>query len=328
MKYRSTIVYLVIALLLGGLYLWDVRSEKEEKAREEEARVLFPEAVSGKLERIELTRGNETIVVQRIAEDASEDSWTITSPVETAADDFSVNRITSLLPHLKHTRIVEREAKDPASFGLENPALTLAWKTEEQQGALSVGDESPVDKDFYAMKGKDGLVFLLAAGDKEVLDKSLYDLRDKQLFTLPSGGITRLELERPSGSWAFVKSGETTWAMESEPDFPLDSEQVNTVVRRLTWEEAASFEREQADALEPYGLDRPAHRIVLSDGDTTEELLVGDPAGAEGEARRYARLASRPQVLTVDESLLEELPASLEELRREPRKDETPQTGE
>ena len=328
MNYRSTLIYLVIALLLGGLYLWDVRSEKEEKALEEEAKVLFPNLDPEKLERIELERGDETIVLRRIAEDASEASWTITSPVETGADDFSVNRITSLLPHLKYTRIIEPEANDPASFGLENPAFTLAWKAQEGEGALSVGEESPIDKDFYAMKGKGKRVFLLAASDKAVLDRSLYDLRSKQLFTLPSDRVTRFAIERPSGSWAFVKSGETTWALEGDPGFPLDSERIGSAVRRLTWAEAASFEREQADALEPYGLERPSFRIVLSDGDTTEELLVGDRAGEGEEAGRYARLSSRPRIVTVEAGLVEELPASLEEFRREARENETVQTGE
>jgi len=328
LNYRSTLVYLVIALLLGGLYLWDVRSEKEEKALEEEAKVLFPELESEKLERIELARADETIVLQRIAEDASDASWTITAPVETEADDFSVNRITTLLPHLKYTRIIGQEVEDPTSFGLESPAFTLAWKAQEGEGALSVGEESPIDKDFYAMKGKGGRVFLLAASDKAVLDKTLYDLRNKQLFTLPSDRVNRFALERPSGSWSFVKSGETTWALEGNPRFPLNSEQIGSAVRRLTWAEAASFERERADALEPYGLDRPSHRILLSDGDTSEELLLGDRAGEGEEAGRYARLASRPWIVTVEEGLLEELPASLEEIRREAKENETLQTGE
>jgi len=144
---RSTLIYLIIALLLGGLYLWDVRSEKEEKALEEEAKVLFPGLDSEKLERIELERGDETIVLRRIAEDASEASWTITSPVKTGADDFSVNRITSLLPHLKYTRIIEQEAEDAASFGLGNPADDRAGV--EAPGLLPQNQPSFSPDHFY-----------------------------------------------------------------------------------------------------------------------------------------------------------------------------------
>jgi hypothetical protein len=109
----------------------------------------------------------------------------------------------------------------------------------------------------------------------------------------------------------------------------VDSEGVDTALRRLTWEEAASFEEERAEDLEPYGLNRPSFRIALSDGDTIEELLVGASADG-GEPRRYARMADSPSVVTLRERVLEELPASLEEFRRETEEeeDQTTEQGE
>ncbi len=316
MKYRSTIVYLVIVLLLGGLYTWDVRHEKTEQDLEEASRTLF-RLTSEDLERITLTRGDTSVVITRIAEDRSDETWTITAPVATAADDYGVNRVTSLLPHLKYTRVMKEDAEDLSPFGLASPAFTLSWKTADRQGSLSVGEESPIDKGYYAKTGDEDRVVLIAASDKEVLDKHLYDLRDKRLFTLSSERVTRFVYERPSGAWTFARSGATTWTLEGNPELPLDHERISSAVRHLTWAEAASFEQEQADDLTPYGLDHPSHRIVLSDGKTREELQVGAPAEGGDEARRYARLASRPQVLTVPATLLEDLPASTEEIRRE-----------
>ena len=105
------------------------------------------------------------------------------------------------------------------------------------------------------------------------------------------------------------------WAVEGEPEVAPDSEQVSATVRRITWAEAASFEQERTDELEPYGLDRPSFRILLSDGILHEELLVGDAVAAEKEEpARYARMASRPHVVTLPESLLDHLSASLEEV--------------
>ncbi len=318
MRYRSTIVYLVAALVLGGILFLDLRSEKKEEAREEEAKTLFHE-VPEDLTRLVLKREDRTIVVEKTpAEEKNGKAWVITEPVKADADVYLVNRLTNLVPHLKYTRIIQESGEDLESFGLKPPRLTFTWASSGAEGSLSVGEKSPIEKDFYAMTGDGPRVFLLAAHDEEVLNQDLYDLRDKGLFTLTSDRVTRFSVERPSGSWAFVKSGETTWALEGDPDFPVDSERIGAAVRRLSWEEAASFEAETAEDLPPYGLDRPFLRIGLQAGETMEELLVGkavDQGAQDGEERRYARMAHRPQIVTIRTGVLEDLPETLEDLR-------------
>ena len=219
MRYRSTLIYLVAALILGGVYFLDIRSEKKEETRKEEAKVLFQEMPEN-LTRLVLERGDRTVVIEKTgAGEEDEKAWTVKAPVKTGADGYSVNRITSILPHLKYARIIQESTDDPASFGLDSPALTLTWAGEGRKGTLSIGGESPIDKGFYAKTGDGPRVFLLAGHDKEVLDKTLYDLRDKRLFTFPYDQVTRLTVERPAESWSFVKSGETTWALEKNPAF-------------------------------------------------------------------------------------------------------------
>lgn len=322
MRYRSTILYLVAALILAGIYFLDVQREKKEQAREEEARVLFAE-IPEDLARLTIERADRILVLERASDGNDEKVWSVTAPVRTEADAFSVNRITRLLPHLTYTRIVQESADDLALFGLNEPRLVLTWAADGTEGTLSIGEESPIDKDFYAKTGDQPRVVLLAAHDKEVLDQDLYELRDKRLFTLTYDRVTRFGMDRTSGSWTFVKSGETTWALEGDPAFPVDSERVNAIVRKLSWEEVASFEEEEAKDLSPYGLDAPDLRISLAAGETREELHVGKPVEEEkGEVRRFARMLQRPQVLTVKSELLQEIPASLEDLRRKEQEPE------
>jgi len=314
LKYRSTILYLVAALLLGGIYFLDVRSEKKEEARKEEASKLFPN-IPKDLSRLTIKRKDRTIVLERIPDANPDKAWTVTAPVKTGADFFSVNRITSLLPHLAYTRIVKESADDLEAFGLADPPLVITWAGKDTEGSLSFGNESPIDKDIYAKTADQSRIVLLPAHNKGVLDRDLYDLRDKRLFTFAYDRVTRMDVERASGSWTLVKSGETTWALEGQPGFPVDSDRVNAIVRKLSWEEAASFEEEEAKDLSPYGLDTPDLRIALASEGTREELHVGK-AVDEGEERRYACMAQRPQVLTVKTPFLQELPESLEDLRK------------
>ena len=41
MKYRSTVIYLILAVLLVGFYFYETRKEEKKKSAEEEAGALF-----------------------------------------------------------------------------------------------------------------------------------------------------------------------------------------------------------------------------------------------------------------------------------------------
>lgn len=328
MKYRSTLIYSLIALLLGGIYFLDIRQEEKEESRKEEARVLF-HMDKDRIERLSFERPDQTIVLEKTEGPEKDPAWRITSPVQAAADQYMVNHITNLLPNLKHARIIDENPDNLAPFGLDRPGLSVRWETGEKNGEILMGQESPIDKDYYAKTGEDGRVFTIAVNDRDLFDKSLFELRDKTLFTLAYDQPTKFVIQGPQTDWTFVKSGETTWALDGRPDFPVDSEEISAAVRRVSWEEAKSFEEEEARDLAPYGLDQPLYRIVLADDAKEEELLVGslvengdDPGG------HYAKMTGRPQIMTIKSDFVKELPSSEKAIRLEDPREKTPKESE
>jgi hypothetical protein len=96
----------------------------------------------------------------------------------------------------------------------------------------------------------------------------------------------------------------------------------------LSWEEAKSFEAEEAGDLGPFGLDRPLYRIVLADDVKQEELLVGSVADDGEDGNHYVKMTGRPQIMTIKGRFIEELPSSEDDIRQEEPVEESEKTAD
>ena len=108
--------------------------------------------------------------------------------------------------------------------------------------------------------------------------------------------------------------------MEGAEDLKIDPEKMEVFVRPTLWAEAQSFEKEEAADLEPYGLDPPQARVILSDENRTEEISYGKEAAPD---RVFAMVKGKPQVVTVRKRLLDDLPQTKEDLAKREKEVET-----
>jgi hypothetical protein len=308
-RFRSTLIYLLAAMALVAFYLYETRKETREKAAKEEAKVLFP-VKPDQLVGITLKRGGESI---RIEKTNSAGAWEIVSPLRASADPFALSTLTKKLSELKYERLISENAKDLAEFGLDKPSLVVTYKAGKDEGMISFGSRSPMGYGVYATTGDGRKVYLLADADKQEVDRSLFDLRNRKLLTLETGRVNRIVVER----------GTNRWLLEGDENLKIDREKVDAFVRPIVWAEALSFEKEEAVDLKPYGLDHPSARVVLSDGSKTEEMIFGEVAkGGRGESI-YAMVRGKPQVVTVPKRLMEDLPAEKDQMREheQPKKE-------
>jgi hypothetical protein len=121
-------------------------------------------------------------------------------------------------------------------------------------------------------------------------------------------------IERKQGRWRLYRK-EGRWRLEGDEEFKVDQKKVEAFVRPILWADALSFEKEDADDLKAYGLHNPSARIILSDDAKTEEMIFGDPVKDTNEARLYAMVKGRSQIVTVRKRVLDDLPAGKEKIR-------------
>jgi hypothetical protein len=311
-RFRSTLIYLLAAMALVAFYLYETRKETEEKSAKEKAKLLVP-FKPDQLEGIILKRINESIELEK-RRDAGSRAWEIVSPLHAATDAFTLSGLTWKISELKFERLVTENAGDLAEFGLDKPALTITYKAGKHEGTISFGSRSPIGSGIYATTGKGRKVYLIADGDKQALDKSLFELRDKKLLTLETDKVNRVIIDRGATRWVLIRKGDR-WLLEGDEHLKIDRGKVEGFVRPIVWAEAISFEKENAVDLKPYGLDTPSARVALSDGSRTEELIFGDVAKGKGEGRIYAMVQGKPQIVTVRKRLLENLPTEKDQMR-------------
>lgn len=315
MKYRSTLVYLIIAVLLLAFYFYETRKEEKKKSAEEETKALFlvkPEEVTSLL----LKSGDQEIQFEKKG-----GTWEIVHPIRAAVDSFALSRLLNRLTGLKSLSLITESPKDLSEFGLQQPDASMTFRAGDQENTLLIGYISPIEKGYYVAKGSDKKVYLISGDDKRALDRPLNELRDKKLFTLKTDQVRRVIIERKGERWVLDKK-EGRWIFEGREDLKIDSEKVEVFVRPTVWAEAQSVEKEDATDLKPYGLDDPRARVTLSDEEQTGEILYGNEAPPD---RIFAVVKGKPQLVTVRKRLLDDLPQTEEDLVEKEKKEETKQ---
>jgi hypothetical protein len=299
-------------MALVAFYLFETNKETKEKSAKEEAKLLVP-FKPDQLDSIILRRGKESIALEK-GRDAGSRAWEIVSPLHASTDAFALSGLTRKLSELKFERLITGNAKDLAEFGLDKPALKITYKAGKHEGMIALGSKSPISYGVYATTGEGKKVYVIAGSDKQELDKSLFDLRDKKLLTLETDKVNRVIIEGRTTKWILNRKDDR-WFLEGDESLKIDREKVETFVRPIVWAEALSFEKEEAVDLKPYGLDIPSAQVVLSDGSRTEELIFGQVANGKREESIYAMVRGKRQIVTVRKRLLESLPTEKDQIR-------------
>ena len=310
MKYRSTLLYLLAAIVLVSFYLYEDRKEAKQKTADEEAKVLFP-LEADQLQSLTLKREKETIRLEKTSADSD---WSIVAPTRAAIDKMTLSRLQRTLAELKYERLISESATDLSEFGLDKPSLVVSFRGEKEAETLSIGGQSPMGPSFYATVGNSRKVYLISALQKQELEKSLYDLREKKILSLEMNKIDKVTIERRQDRWHLYKK-EGRWHLEGDGEFRVDQKKVEVFLRPILWADALSFEKEAAEDFKAYGLHEPVARIILADDAKTEEILFGDPVKDAGETSLYAMVKGKPQIVTVRKRLLADIPTEKEKIR-------------
>jgi len=322
LRYRSTILYLVAALLLVGLYFYDIHQDKKKEQEEKTAKVLLG-IKADQIEGIILAGGNETIALQK-TKGTDKNAWNITVPIRATADSSGIEQLKNRLANLKYTRVIAEKTDDLARFGLDDPPFIITYNTGKVSGRLAFGSLTPLEDGYYVRKDKDKRIYLVDKLDKDQLFTGLFELRDKRLFTLSPEKVNRFIIDRGTDKWTLIKK-EGQWQFEDDEEFRVDTQKIDTLVRKVAWAEATSFEKERVNAPEPFGLDSSAVVVTLSDGNNSQAILLGNPV-KQKQTGIYAKIKDQPQVVTVNKWLLNDLPQNRDDIKEEKSAEETKDT--
>jgi uncharacterized protein DUF4340 len=237
--------------------------------------------------------------------------WEIVQPLTAPPDQAAVSGITSNLASVEIQRLIDENPTDLKEFGLAEPRVEVAFKSNGQQRRLQLGQKTPSGTDVYAKLADDKKVFLISSYLDSTFNRGTFDLRDKSVLKLDREQIDLVELTA-SGQTTRLEKKNGEWQITEPPSGRAEFGAVDGLVSRVSSLQMKSIVPDSSD-VKKYGLDKPAATVRLGSGSSQATLLIGGPAET---GSLYAKDLSRPAVFTVESTLLDDLKKGASEYRQ------------
>jgi hypothetical protein len=310
---RSTILLIVVLAGLGAYFYFVTSKLPEGGSDAKKQEKVFDGLDASKIDEVTVTTaaGDATTLKKENG------AWQIVKPLAAKADEGEASSMTSALASAEVTRVIDENPTNLAEYGLANPRIEIDFKAagDKDSRKLLVGEKTPTGGGLYAKRNGEKRVFSIGAFQDNTFNRTTFDLRDKVLLKfdrekvdaigVAAGGKT-LDIAKEGGDWKITKP------VQSKADFGS----VEGLIGKLQTAQMKSLvgENPSADDLKKYGLDKPDATVNLVAGSAKTTLLVG--AKAPDGNTVYARDGSKPAVVTIESSLLDDLKKGADDYRR------------
>ncbi|MDW3229893.1 MAG: DUF4340 domain-containing protein [Acidobacteriota bacterium] len=261
MKFKTTLILLVVfILLLVGVILIEHRSERAQEKKEQEAKLTDYQA--SEVEKISLkSESGEIITIER----DQTGHWQIIEPLEAEADEYEINSLVENFASLLLEKVVEEEVLDPALYEIPKKEVSFWLKGHSQPITIQIGMENPIDNTLYAKRADQSQVVLLPGHLKYYLDKTLFDLRKKDIMTFDTASVLAIELIAKENNWK-VKRREENWYFLQPVEALASKSKIENLLDSLSHLRAKDFlaENKNSQNLKLFGLDKPEFTVILT----------------------------------------------------------------
>lgn len=352
MKVTHTIIAFVVLLALGGAFYY-LNQQPEKPAADAIPKEKLFSFAPDQVEEFTLEQPPQpAATIRRVAGSAPDltrapsgaakenaSRWEIVTPAGIAADNSLIQSFLDELPNLQTTPL-EGDAATPvwSEYGLDQPQRAFQFKLKDGKTvSISIGKENPSGYARYGRRDTASTVLLLDTTDtKTLIEKTLFDLRDKRILPLDMNQATRLELRfdfrgKQASSEEIARARELglptkpnkivvlkqpngNWQL-SEPTLRTDYGNTNYLVTIVSGGLMKAVEEEQATALARYGLDRPQIRLEVTTPAGAHSLLVGNEKKIGEEQYFYAKNSTWPHVFTILRTVYDQLNQDLDGYR-------------
>ena len=305
MKFKTTIILLAIFLVLLAFVLLFEYKGNGEKDEEEKLLALSSDDV----QKVTLKKEDETITFQK----DEEGEWLITEPLEAKADKYEVDRLADDFSDLKIERVVEEAPEELEKYGIPQKEISLWFKNKDKPIKILIGMENPLDNTFFAKRGDETKVVLIPSSLKSLMEKSLFDFREKNIFKFETDDVKSIKLRAKKIIWEASKK-EEEWFFKNPVNALAQSSNIDNILSSLSSLKAKDFisEEKKKDEVKKFGLDRPEYEITL--GMPLENQEVTFSLHKE-EDKLFVTTSLSKKIVEAEDNLLSDLEKEAEELR-------------
>lgn len=311
MSVPRTILMLVVLLGLGA-YVYFVELPKAKQDAEKPTVLAFEKAA---VETLTLTYPDREIRLHQTATG----EWDITAPIQTKADDTTVNNMVTTIADEEVTRsLIPEEPIDLALYGLAQPPVMMHLTLQDGTTLpkVSIGKDTPVGFSVYVRKEGDPQLHLTRQAFRLGLTKEVKELRDKTVLPFERDRVARIVINTAETRIVLARA-DTGWTFENRTSYAVDATAVQTYLSTLEGMQAEDFIEQPLLDMPAFGLGPAQLTVSLDLGeDTTRTISVGNEKSAgAGATQRYLKRDDGEALYLVRAGLLKDLRKSATDFR-------------
>lgn len=304
MSYKRTLILIIaFSLVAAFFYIYEVRGRKARIETERAEKLLLLLKVED-VTKMTLRRPDEIISLEKV-----DNTWKITKPINAPADEGTVEQILNALAELKYERDIGAQ-KELQQFGLGSANLNVEIESSSGNlGRLLLGGATPDSSKVYAMRSDKEQVFTIDNSFKNRLNKTLFNIRRKELLDFPAPDIDKVTITR-NGKTLSLRRGnefESTWTIAFPKERAADETKVDSLLDSIRLTKVKKFVEEEAADLAKYGLAEPTAKVKLEHDDRKMTLLFGNRIDLPDSDRVYVSKDGWQQVVELDTEIFDKL---------------------
>ncbi|AFM25652.1 DUF4340 domain-containing protein [Desulfomonile tiedjei] len=316
MKLRNLAIYAVIlAALAAYVYFVEIKYKTEKQQQEDQAAKLI-HLDKDKIVRIELKSPDQVIELKKPG-----DSWVLSAPVKTAGDQFAIGALVQSALDAKPERVISEKDVKWEEYGLEKPEFILTLETPEKKAQIDFGAGNPSKSSFYARVEGQPKLLLVADTLKNSLNKKVFDLREKSIFSIAPNDVDRVVISKEGQTIELERESPDKWNLTKPEKFKAKLSVMESGLNSITALKAKDIIDEPNTDGDTYGFENPQETIHLSGAKLAQTLIVGKPkqdpkeSQAPGSTSVYAKLKDQPMIYVIEERALKSLKTDPKDLR-------------
>jgi hypothetical protein len=316
MKGRSTLVLLGCIVALG-VFIWVQESWRTRTQIQEKRNAKLFDIDARTLSSLEFRLTNDVVLCEK-----DSGLWMVGNPEEgKGRADFALvhGMIANMNKLEKETVITAEQLKmrgiDVSEYGFNPEAAGIIAIDNQGRHTWHIGRVAPLGDLIYVMKAGRDDVFTVSSELLSWLPESADALRDRVLFPVDSGGVSRVEIRGSSGYVRLVKENANGWSIQQPIVAQADPQEVDLLLRSLYELRVDDFVADNVSDLSVYGLQGETLQISLGNSDgSARTLLLGDEI-ADRTGYVHARMANDTSVFAMPSSVLQMLEMPINRFR-------------
>lgn len=304
---RTFILFIILVLIAGYVYFFEIQSGKKRITVENEESKLL---VFDKDSVSQLTFLPSGIRIKR-----QNSAWVIVSPLQLTADQKVVADLINSLFLLKSERFVSGKREDFEKFGLDekNQTSLILTYTNGKGDSLFLGEKNLDGTLVYFRLNNKSDVSLISSSYFYDLTQSLFYFRDKSVLKYEQENISQIKIQKKDQLIICLKHPTNEWYLEKPINERCDQEFIRTLFEKIAEKNFTEVVSEGNAGIKPFGLTQPWLKISFFDNTKNRFQMLS--VGKMENAGYFANNNIGTEIFKIDSSFVAEINPTIFKLR-------------